>query len=708
MKMTESIKLLFSLLVLRLEIGLGFKSSTVRCVPRETPSLSPLRVASCTWATSNDGLASSTRRGTIVGGPEQDRVLQKSKAPLVDSALLRFLSSQKNAPNGANKQWKLNSPSAAAGIEEERVVEVDVISLATESLLESKLNDEIPMTSSPAEVTNLRAQKMAVNQSWLSQYNAQKVALKLQALGVDEAASLSAGKIVQDYVLARVTRRRIRKFLQERDASWQSGNPLPFDRTGMKQNMSPATTSKYDLAGVVEVMTEYGLTGIDIAAVFSHTPSVAMMKARSKINKTGGEGVDTERENFTLEEALNSAFVGLLGNTLKLRRYDARKVLRACPGLLTSTGSSSAEKVVKLMVSLGSSTNAIARDKTSLPVLLSRSPALIFRLVAFLSSAQLKVPLNAIGPILRQKQSAEMLDAVAPLKRPFSLGGELDEITNKNLTDSEAESEILGYFKLDNTMQQEKIERGYQSMEAVANVLRLSAGIKDFRKILSSYPHVFFLNVTNIISVTSFLKEEVGMTREDVAKAIQTFPTLLEQDVEKMRAVVKHLQLLEVDDEALPSMLRSFPATLLLDTESNIDPVVDFLRGIGVRNIGRFVTRLPPVLGYSVENDLKPKWSFLKEVCQFDYFEVVRFPAYFSYPLERVIKMRYSYLRDCKGIPIQLARVDDVLRFGDLDFATEIALDDDNGVAFSKFVEENSSTSRSSIRPRQSRKRKRQ
>lgn len=118
--------------------------------------------------------------------------------------------------------------------------------------------------------------------------------------------------------------------------------------------------------------------------------------------------------------------------------------------------------------------------------------------------------------------------------------------------------------------------------------------------------------------------------------------------------------------------------------------------------------RLPPVLGYSVEDDLKPKWNFLKEVCQFDYFEVVRFPAYFSYPLERVIKMRYSYLRDCKGIPIQLARVDDVLRFGDRDFATEIALDNDNGVAFSKFVEEHSSTSRSSIRARQNRKRKKQ
>jgi hypothetical protein len=109
-------------------------------------------------------------------------------------------------------------------------------------------------------------------------------------------------------------------------------------------------------------------------------------------------------------------------------------------------------------------------------------------------------------------------------------------------------------------------------------------------------------------------------------------------------------------------------------------------------------SRLPPVLGYSVEKDLKPKWDFLQEVCQFDYFEVARFPAYFSYPLERVIKMRYNYLRDCKDIPIQLVRVDDVLRFGDRDFATEIALDKDNGAAFAKYVEENSSASRSARR----------
>ena len=262
----------------------------------------------------------------MVNGSNEELSQQKSKAPLVDSALLRFLSSQKSPPNTSSQQFKIKSPSAenrAAG--EKAVVEVNVLSLATESFLEEQVADTSTTTTAP-DID--QQQKIIESQSWLSQYNAQKVALKLQALGVDEPTSLNAGKIVQDYVLARVTRRRIRKFLQERDASWESGNPLPFDRSGMKDNMSPETTINYDMDGVIDVLSEYGLTGIDIAAVFSHTPSVVMMKARGNSNLRGDEVVDVGRKGFTLSEALDCAFVGLLGDTLKLRRYDARKVSR--------------------------------------------------------------------------------------------------------------------------------------------------------------------------------------------------------------------------------------------------------------------------------------------------------------------------------------------------------------------------------------------
>lgn len=100
-----------------------------------------------------------------------------------------------------------------------------------------------------------------------------------------------------------------------------------------------------------------------------------------------------------------------------------------------------------------------------------------------------------------------------------------------------------------------------------------------------------------------------------------------------------------------------------------------------------FYRRFPPVLGYSVEEDLLPKWQFLSKVCDFGYFEVVRFPAYFSYPLDKVTVPRYDYLR-AKSIPFELVTIDEVLRYGDADFARIVVGDQDGGALFSRFLED--------------------
>lgn len=98
--------------------------------------------------------------------------------------------------------------------------------------------------------------------------------------------------------------------------------------------------------------------------------------------------------------------------------------------------------------------------------------------------------------------------------------------------------------------------------------------------------------------------------------------------------------------------------------------------------------RLPPVLGYSVSDELIPKWNYLNQTCQYASFEVIRFPAYFSYPLERVIMNRYEYLKTVKRMPVQLLPVDEILRYGDSDFARIIANDQDEGQDYKKFVSE--------------------
>jgi hypothetical protein len=87
--------------------------------------------------------------------------------------------------------------------------------------------------------------------------------------------------------------------------------------------------------------------------------------------------------------------------------------------------------------------------------------------------------------------------------------------------------------------------------------------------------------------------------------------------------------------------------------------------------LGRFVQRLPPVLGYDVETNLRPKWTFLVDTLRLTTFDVSRFPAYFSYPLDRVTRPRMAYLAAVKqpgavwGLNLILTPSDDI-------FATKV------------------------------------
>jgi hypothetical protein len=98
------------------------------------------------------------------------------------------------------------------------------------------------------------------------------------------------------------------------------------------------------------------------------------------------------------------------------------------------------------------------------------------------------------------------------------------------------------------------------------------------------------------------------------------------------------------------------------------------------------------VLGYSVEDELRPKWNYLSKVCLYPSFELSTFPAYFSYPLDRVIKTRYEYLQVMKEAPTQLLALDLVVRYGDKDFAEKVAKDADGGRTFTRFAKRRKET----------------
>ncbi len=529
---------------------------------------------------------------------------------------------------------------------------------------------------------------------WMGQYNRNRVAQKLMSLGVDADSAMQAGENVQSYILTRTARRRIRIFLRERDSLWNK----PDDElaTTQLQQLVESKVSRsgifhanYGFDDVVDVMLEFGLTGNDICSILTHTPNIAIMMPRKSFAEPGRvstphveEESGTWSVSDTLEDTLNRSLNELLQNDLGLRKYDARKVLRGCPGLLSVRGSLSAVQIMAMMTKLGVSTNSIARDKTALPLLLSRSPAAMFRLVSFLCSDKVRMPIKSIGPLLRRSISRELVDKVAPVPKL--------QPTHQSETECD---ESIGPYEESASWGRHREERSqaisalYRNMTMTAQALRFEIGAKDLGQLISAYPSVLLLNAEEqILPTARYLVDELGIWEDGLAGVLQQYPMLLGKDVDEMKKVTAFLLYLGVEEEDLGSMFRAFPALLTMDIEQEMTPVVDFLIHIGVSNIGAFITTLPPILGYSVEKELKPKWEYLQKVCLQPTFEINNFPAYFSYPFDRVIQTRYDYLA-VRGIARQLVPVDAVVRFGDMDFATKIARDDDGGKVFQAFCE---------------------
>ena len=643
---------------------------------------------------------------------DRKRTIKKRerKAPLVDSTLLRFISTQKKQQQQQFGSDNLGVPptdlarfvdSLTPNVSEERDTTTTSSPTTPSPSSLSTGNDlsAVDQTTDETDATDSSTPSILLGDG---QFNHNRVAQKLISIGAEDNAAQLAGERVQNVLLVRTARRRIRDFLRARDSIWNSSDRQSSAiSNAMKEQsaMLAVATSppEYGFDDVVDLLLEYGLTGTDICAILTHSPSVALMRPRRA--KTSDEAADNEGSTEdvmatrsggeTLEETLDRSLKGLLCTTLQLRRYDARKVLRSCPGLLSKRGSKSAVQIVSMLSQIGVSASSMARNKAALPVFLSRSPSGLFRLISFLSSDAIRMPVKQIGPLIRRAVSLDLLDAVVPVPRlqtdnSISYDSAVSEEDESDDTPNEVEDALLGRS---GELRRQRINELYKQMASTAWTLRDEIGTKDLGKVVAAYPSVLLLDAKEqILPVANYLMDELGICEGDLPSVLQLYPALLGKKISELRKVESFLLSLEVDPENLPSIFRSFPALLTLDVEKDMMPVVEYLRSIGISNVGRFITRLPPVLGYSIEEDLVPKWHFLTTVCMYSSFELSKFPAYFSYPLDRVIKTRYAYL-SYKGFTTDVMPVDLILRYGDKDFATKVALDDDGGMRFREFAD---------------------
>jgi len=422
--------------------------------------------------------------------------MKPQTAPLVDSTLLRFLSAQRTqisieqmnpvpqpdppttprTPTTTTNNYSYNN--------------LDTYTPITTPTPPTAIEEEI------AEVVRRAQDAAADSLAWFTDYNSQNIASRLTDLGVPMEEATAAGNAVQNYVMAKTARKRIRKFLRDRDDVWISDvaeeeeyEELPVIQRSATYRLSsfyeelPVWGRECSISGVVDLMLGRGLTGRDIAAVFAHTPSVSMTRVK------GNEG---EGKGEMLEDTLDRAYGEVLCGMLKLRKYDARKVIRTCPNLLTPHGSSSAQEVINILSSLHVSPSSLSRDKASLPILLSRSPAALFRLIAFLSGDGVRMPVDRIGPFIRRSECKPLLDRVAPLPRnAVHSGGTIGDGGAGSV--GVPSMEML--LNSANEGLEAEIVKTYKQMYHTAIFLREEVGIDNVGKVMSSYPDILMTDV---------------------------------------------------------------------------------------------------------------------------------------------------------------------------------------------------------------------
>jgi len=168
----------------------------------------------------------------------------------------------------------------------------------------------------------------------------------------------------------------------------------------------------------------------------------------------------------------------------------------------------------------------------------------------------------------------------------------------------------------------------------------------DLRKVISAYPMVLGLKVDEQILESIAILQEFGFENYEIAYMIESHPAILGTEI--VGGTFKMLEFFQqellIEQQSLLKMVRAFPSLLHLDMQRHVVPCVEFLREIGISNIGRIFALIPPILWMDVETVLRPKLDFMLKV-GLTAFDIARFPQVFAYPLDRILRPRLLFLR---------------------------------------------------------------
>ncbi|KAH7564815.1 hypothetical protein JRO89_XS09G0032500 [Xanthoceras sorbifolium] len=166
----------------------------------------------------------------------------------------------------------------------------------------------------------------------------------------------------------------------------------------------------------------------------------------------------------------------------------------------------------------------------------------------------------------------------------------------------------------------------------VEQIGELGVRNKKLGQVIAKSPQLLLRKPHEFLEVVSFL-EDLGFDNENVGKILARCPELFAASIEKtLTKKVEFLDSIGVSKVHLPRVINKYPEFLVrILTEP-------YFLGLSRRDIAFMVRRFSPLLGYSIDEVLQPKVDFLLNTMDKPLREVVDYPRYFSYSLEKKIK----------------------------------------------------------------------
>jgi|UniRef100_A0A2N9E192 mTERF domain-containing protein len=188
----------------------------------------------------------------------------------------------------------------------------------------------------------------------------------------------------------------------------------------------------------------------------------------------------------------------------------------------------------------------------------------------------------------------------------------------------------------------------------------------DFPRLAFLCPQLFSTNFdpTDFTPVFDFLATKLPATTEESRSLILHCPHILFSDVEFcLQPTLDYLRQLGLEKLNSPSNLN---AHLLNTRAEKLREKIGFLRSIGFsqEEAARACVRMPAMFGYSIDNNLWPKFKYLVDNMERSVEELKKFPQYFGFSLEKRIAPRHLHLKE-RNVRIPLNRM---LLWGDEKF----------------------------------------